>query len=127
MAIYRRERGEADLLQKHTYGSGIKRGIRFAGSSGDAQGLARRICCESFHPRGDGSAKVGIARVQIVHAGEGKGSFIKPTDFVAIPVHAATPDQDAEEVADLDLDSFAGVLAGIREAECSVSTPCNEN
>jgi SOS-response transcriptional repressor LexA len=45
----------------------------------------------------------GIASVQIVHAGTVKS--LKPADFVAIPVlpvHAATPGVDAEEVADLD-------------------------
>jgi transcriptional regulator with XRE-family HTH domain len=47
----------------------------------------------------------GIANVQIVHAGAGRVQTLKPTDFVAIPVlpvHAATPGEDPEEVADLD-------------------------
>jgi transcriptional regulator with XRE-family HTH domain len=44
-----------------------------------------------------------IASVQVVHAGS--TSPLKPTSFVAIPVlpvHAATPGENAEEVADLD-------------------------
>jgi SOS-response transcriptional repressor LexA/DNA-binding XRE family transcriptional regulator len=47
----------------------------------------------------------GIANVQVVHAGAGKVSSLKPTDFVAIPllpVSAATPGELAEQVADLD-------------------------
>jgi transcriptional regulator with XRE-family HTH domain len=47
----------------------------------------------------------GIANVQIVHAGAETVRTLKPTDLVAIPVlsvHAATPGEEAEEVADLD-------------------------
>jgi SOS-response transcriptional repressor LexA/DNA-binding XRE family transcriptional regulator len=47
----------------------------------------------------------GIGNVQVVSAGVGRVSSLKPTDFVAIPVlpiHAATPGAYAEEVADLD-------------------------
>jgi len=43
--------------------------------------------------------------VQFVHAGEKTLSSLKPTGSVAIPVllvRAATPGEDAEEVADLD-------------------------
>jgi transcriptional regulator with XRE-family HTH domain len=46
-----------------------------------------------------------IASVQVVHAGEKTLSSLRPTDFVAVPVlpvHAATPGEDAEEVGDLD-------------------------
>jgi DNA-binding XRE family transcriptional regulator len=46
----------------------------------------------------------GIANVQVVHAGAVKVKSLKPTNFVAIPVlpvHAATPGADSEEVADL--------------------------
>jgi transcriptional regulator with XRE-family HTH domain len=46
----------------------------------------------------------GVANVEIVHAGAGEAKSLRPTDFVAIPVlpvHAATPGEDAEEVADL--------------------------
>jgi len=46
-----------------------------------------------------------IADVQIVHAGAGLAASIRPQDFVAIPVlpvHAATPGEKSEEVADLD-------------------------
>lgn len=46
----------------------------------------------------------GIASIQIVHAGAGEVKALRPGDFVAIPilpVHAATPGEDAEEVADL--------------------------
>lgn len=47
-----------------------------------------------------------IANVQVVHAGAERASSIKPTDFVAIPllpVHAATANEDTDEVSDLDL------------------------
>ena len=46
-----------------------------------------------------------IANIQIVHAGAARVKSLKPTNFVAIPVlpvHAATPGEDAEEVTDLD-------------------------
>src|SRR5882672_1749059 len=46
-----------------------------------------------------------VANVQVVHAGARKKSSLKPKDFVAIPVlpvHAATADEDTEEVTDLD-------------------------
>jgi transcriptional regulator with XRE-family HTH domain len=46
----------------------------------------------------------GIANIQVVHAGAVKVKSLKPTNFVAIPVlpvHAATPGADSEEVADL--------------------------
>jgi SOS-response transcriptional repressor LexA len=46
-----------------------------------------------------------IASVQVVHAGEKTLSSLRPTDFVAVPVlpvHAATPGEDAEKVPDLD-------------------------
>jgi transcriptional regulator with XRE-family HTH domain len=46
-----------------------------------------------------------ITNIQIVHAGDKSVRSLKPTDFVAIPVlpvRAATPGEDAEEVADLD-------------------------
>ncbi|HEV7511247.1 MAG TPA: hypothetical protein VGO27_06085 [Candidatus Acidoferrum sp.] len=49
--------------------------------------------------------QVVIASVQIVHAGEKIVSSLRPTDFVAtpvLPVRAATPGEDAEELADLD-------------------------
>jgi transcriptional regulator with XRE-family HTH domain len=45
------------------------------------------------------------AIVQVVHAGEKTVSSLRPTDFVAIPVlpvRAATPGEDAEEVVDLE-------------------------
>jgi transcriptional regulator with XRE-family HTH domain len=45
------------------------------------------------------------ASIQIVHAGAKTAVRLKPTDFVAIPVlpvRAATPGEDAEEIADLD-------------------------
>jgi SOS-response transcriptional repressor LexA len=47
----------------------------------------------------------GIANVQVVNAGAGRTGPLKPADFVAIPVlpvHAATPGEHAEPVADLD-------------------------
>jgi DNA-binding XRE family transcriptional regulator len=46
-----------------------------------------------------------IASVQVVQAGAGKTSSLRPTDFVAIPVlpiRAATPGADGDKVADLD-------------------------
>jgi DNA-binding transcriptional regulator YiaG len=46
-----------------------------------------------------------VNNIQVVHAGTGTTESFKPTDFVAIPVlpaHAATPGEDAEQVADLD-------------------------
>jgi SOS-response transcriptional repressor LexA len=53
-----------------------------------------------------GSRQGGVvANIQIVHAGGAKVKSLKPTDFVAIPVlpvHAATPGADAEEVEDLN-------------------------
>jgi SOS-response transcriptional repressor LexA len=47
----------------------------------------------------------GIAHIRVVHAGAVKVKSLKSTNFVAIPVlpvHAATPGEDAEEVGDLD-------------------------
>jgi SOS-response transcriptional repressor LexA len=46
-----------------------------------------------------------VASVQVVHAGAETLSSLKAKDFVAIPVlpvHAATADEDTEEVTDLD-------------------------
>jgi hypothetical protein len=46
-----------------------------------------------------------IPSVQLVHAGAGVASSLKPGAFVAIPilpVHAATPGAEGDEVADLD-------------------------
>jgi transcriptional regulator with XRE-family HTH domain len=46
-----------------------------------------------------------IANVLVVHAGAAAKRSPKPTDFLAIPllpVHAATADEDTEEVTDLD-------------------------
>jgi transcriptional regulator with XRE-family HTH domain len=49
--------------------------------------------------------QIRTANVQVVHAGAGAKRSPKPKDFVAIPllpVHAATADEDTEEVTDLD-------------------------
>jgi DNA-binding XRE family transcriptional regulator len=46
-----------------------------------------------------------VANVQVVHAGAGRKSSLRPPHFVAIPilpVHVATPGAHAEEVADID-------------------------
>jgi transcriptional regulator with XRE-family HTH domain len=105
MAVSRWERGEAEpsaevyIRLGHLVGDPLC--WFFWGRAGLNTADLMRILPAARHRLRQGA----IANIQVVHAGATNVKSLRPADFVAIPVlpvHAATPGEDAEEVADLD-------------------------
>ena len=97
-------RSDRTPLQMHTYGLEISRMIRSAGSFGDARVLALRTLCGSCRQQADVCARQNCKRASRPRW-RSKASSLKPASFVAIPilpVRAATPGADGDEVPDLD-------------------------
>ena len=88
----------------HTYGSAISRTIPCVGSFGAV--LQSTADVMRVLPSAGRRLRQGrVAKVQVVHAGAGTTTSLRPAHFVAIPilpVYAATPGANSDEVADLD-------------------------
>jgi DNA-binding XRE family transcriptional regulator len=105
MAVSRWERGEMEPPADAYIQLGNLAGDPLCWLFWGRAGLSTADVMRVLPAAGRRMRKGRIANVQIVHAGTGRTTSLKPEHFVAIPVlpvQVATPGEDAEEVADFD-------------------------
>jgi transcriptional regulator with XRE-family HTH domain len=105
MAVSRWERGETEPPAKAYLRLGHLAGDPLCWFFWGRAGLSTADLMRILPIAGRRLRQPEIAEVHIVHAGAARVRHVKPTHFVAIPIlpaSAATPGEDAEEVADLD-------------------------
>jgi transcriptional regulator with XRE-family HTH domain len=104
MAVSRWERGQAEPTAAAYLRLGSLAGDPLCWYFWGRAGLSTSDIVRSLPAASRRLRQNKIANLSIVNAGAGRTTTISPKDFVAVPVlpvHAAAPGEDAEEVSDL--------------------------